>query len=250
MTAVEQHNKILIVDDDELLHERAGEFFRANGYVCAKLTDPSGVLEKLAAFKPDILLLDVMMPGEDGFSALVRIREVSKVPVIMLTAKGQETDRIVGLELGADDYMPKPFSPRELLARIKAVLRRVHDPEGPKKAALSDDEGSAVTLAYSSGEVRSGSYVLDTRKQTLSYGGNTASLSTSELCILHTFMTRPGEVFSREQLMLTAFGSDEHSTTRSVDVHVSRLRSLLRDLGETSTRIRTVWGTGYCWLGE
>jgi len=208
------------------------------------------ILETLESFKPDILLLDVMMPDEDGFSVLLRIKEVSKVPVIMLTARGKETDRIIGLELGADDYLAKPFNPRELVARIKAVLRRVNDQDGPRADAEREAEEASVTVAFSSGQILAGSYVLDTKRQTLSLGSAATTLSTAELCILHAFMTRPGTVLGREQLMSLAFGSDGHSSARSVDVHISRLRALLRDLGETSTRIRTVWGSGYCWLEE
>ena len=245
--------KILIIDDDERLHDRVQEFLHANGYACGKLTGGSVVLEMLESFQPDIILLDVTMPGEDGFSVLLKIRAVSKVPVIMLTARGEETDRIIGLELGADDYLPKPFNPRELLARIKAVLRRAEpQPEGRKTEAVSEleDAASAMDIAFATGKLTVGPYTLDTKVQTLSRGRNTTSLSTSEMCLLHAFITRAGVVLSREQLMVLAFGSDEHSTARSIDVHISRLRALLRDLGEESTRIRTVWGAGYCWIEE
>ena len=248
----ENMKKILLIDDDELLHDRAGEFLQANGFHCGKLTEPSKALEKLTAFQPDIVLLDVNMPEEDGFSVLLRIRTVSKVPVIMLTARGVDTDRIIGLELGADDYLAKPFNPRELVARIKAVLRRTEaaDDAGGAASRREEDEPSSLAVAFSAGEVRLGSFVLDTRRQTLSLRNNTASLSTAEMCLLHVFMTRAGTALGRDQLMQFAFGNDEHATARSVDVHVSRLRALLRDLGETATRIRTVWGTGYCWLEE
>ncbi|SBW07728.1 Response regulator receiver [uncultured delta proteobacterium] len=247
--------KILVIDDDERLHERVQDFLHANGYTYIKLTGGADVLHTLETYRPDIVLLDVMMPGEDGFSVLLKIRGASKVPVIMLTARGEDTDRIIGLELGADDYLAKPFNPRELLARIRAVLRRAEPQENgaarePAPEHEDAESASAVNVAFSAGEVRVGSYVLDTRRQTLSRGKNTTSLSTAELCLLHAFMTRVETVLGREQLMLLAFGSDEHSTARSIDVHISRLRALLRDLGEPSTRIRTVWGSGYCWIGE
>lgn len=244
--------KILVIDDDERLHERAQEFLQANGFQYGMLSGGADVLEKLEQFQPDIVLLDVMMPGEDGFSVLLKIRDASRVPVIMLTARGKDTDRIIGLELGADDYLAKPFNPRELLARIRAVLRRSGTPGDAREAEETPEaeEASAVAVAFASGRILAGEYALDTKRQTLSRRGSTTSISTSELCILHAFMTRPGTVLSREQLMVLAFGSDAHSTARSVDVHISRLRALLRDLGETSTRIRTVWGAGYCWLEE
>lgn len=243
--------KVLMIDDDVLLHERAGEFLESNGFLCGTLADPRKALETVQSFQPDIVLLDVTMPGEDGFSVLLKLREHCTVPVIMLTARGQDTDRIIGLELGADDYLAKPFNPRELVARIKAVLRRSEPPAGEEPAERRDAEGTnAITAAFSAGEIRVGSYRLNTRQQTLSFRENTSPVSTAELCILHAFMTRAGVVLGRDQLMSYAFGSDEHATARSVDVHISRLRTLLRDLGETETRIRTVWGTGYCWIEE
>jgi len=242
--------KILIIDDDKRLHERVREFLQANRYECASLMGGGAVLETLDVFRPDIVLLDVMMPGEDGFSVLLKIRGESKVPVLMLTARGEDTDRIIGLELGADDYLAKPFNPRELLARIRAVLRRSEPLENTRDKDEVDDSSSALHVAFSSGMIRRGSYILDTKRQTLTFGSTTTSLSTAELCLLHAFMTRAGTVLSRDQLMVLAFGSDEHSTARSIDVHISRLRALLRDLGETASRIRTVWGSGYCWIEE
>ena len=246
----EGRKRVLIIDDDERLHERAGEFLQANGFVCGKLTDARGALEMLQSFQPEIILLDVTMPYEDGFSVLLKIREHSGVPVIMLTARGLDTDRIIGLELGADDYLAKPFNPRELVARIRAVLRRSDSPPAEEPAAGQETGETAIAVAFSAGEIRLGSYLLNTRHQTLSFHGNTTPVSTAELCILHVFMTHAGVVLGRDQLMQFAFGSDDHATARSVDVHVSRLRTLLRDLGETATRIRTVWGTGYCWIEE
>ena len=242
--------RILIVDDDERLHERVREFLEVNGYVCRGVTGGGGVLKELADSPPDIVLLDVMMPGEDGFSTLLKIRGVSKVPVIMLTARGDDADRIIGLELGADDYLAKPFNPRELLARIRAVLRRTEDRDACKPDDEREEEQrpSAVEVAYASGSLTVGSYTLDTKRQTLSLGSSTVSLSTAEFCLLHAFLRHAGQVLGREELMVLAFGSDEHSNARSIDVHISRLRALLRDLGETGTRIRTVWGTGYCWI--
>ena len=141
---------------------------------------------------------------------------------------------------------------QKVLARIKAILRRTETPEDGGSAAThrDEDEPSALAVAFSAGEITLGSYSLDTRQQTLSFRNKTASLSTAEMCILHAFMTRAGIALSRDQLMSFAFGNDGHATARSVDVHISRLRALLRDLGDTSTRIRTVWGVGYCWLEE
>lgn len=248
--AAEKQTIILAVDDDLRLHERAREYLESRGFCYRGLEGGEKVVESLAAFKPDIVLLDVMMPGEDGFSVLLKIRECSTVPVIMLTARGTETDRIIGLELGADDYLAKPFNPKELEARIKAVLRRSGGAGGAAAPAVEAAPDDAAADAFAQRHIRAGGYALDAKEQTLSFGGNTATLSTSEFFLLRAFMTRPDKVLSREQLMQIAFGSDEHATSRSIDVHISRLRALLRDLGEQGTRIRTVWGAGYCWLED
>lgn len=242
--------RILLIDDDESLHERMQDFLQANGYACRNLMSGDGVLQELAASPPDIVLLDVMMPGSDGFSVLLQIRGVSKVPVIMLTARGEDADRIIGLELGADDYLPKPFNPRELLARVKAVLRRTDERDGTRQKEEDSQRPSAVGAAFSSDSLTVGSYMLSTKRQTLTLRSSTTSLSTAEFCILRAFLRHAGQVLGREELMVLAFGSDEHSSARSIDVHVSRLRALLREIGEDGTRIRTVWGSGYCWVEE
>jgi DNA-binding response OmpR family regulator len=157
----------------------------------------------------------------------------------------------VGLELGADDYLPKPFNPRELLARIKAVLRRTTNGDTAySDEAVAIHHDSAVSTAFSSKMVKEGSYTLDTRHQNLCRGAKTVSLSTTEFCVLHAFMTHAGEVLAREQLQVLAFGRDDYASPRNIDVYISRIRGLLRQLGENSVRIRTVWGTGYCWIKE
>lgn len=244
--------KILVIDDDERLQGAAKDFFQSHGFEVHALMSGKAVLEGLELYQPDIILLDVMMPGEDGFSVLRKIRSASSVPVIMLTARGEDTDRIVGLELGADDYLPKPFNPRELLARIKAVLRRfAPEAEGAERKTQSPQErppASAVSSAYASQEVREGAYVLDSRRQSLSRGEKRAALSTAEFCILHALMTHAGTVLGREQLLVLSFGRDDYSSPRNIDVYISRIRSLLRRLGERTVRIRTVWGAGYCWI--
>lgn len=253
---MESSKKILIIDDDMRLQSAVMDFMLANGYEGRSLSSGKAVFEALEQYTPDIILLDVMMPGEDGFSVLRRIRSVSTVPVIMLTAKGEDTDRIVGLELGADDYLSKPFNPRELLARIKAVLRRSASTEiglpGPVMAENQDSrlQASSVTSAYASKTLVEGPFVLDTKQQSLSRNGKTIELSTTEFCVLYAFMTHMGVVLSREQLQVLAFGRDDYASPRNIDVYISRLRAILRQLGEESVRIRTVWGTGYCWIKD
>ncbi len=237
----ERKARVLIVDDDERLKDVVAEFLENYGYEISRLSSGKGLAEAMERLKPDLLLLDVMMPGDDGFTVLRTLRETSKIPVIMLTACGEDTDRIIGLEIGADDYLPKPFNPRELLARIKAVLRR---------AAPSEAELAAGPVSGEAGLIRSGELALDTKRQRLSHGAESIDLSTTEFRILHAFMSRPGEVLSRERVLALAFGDDHYVSDRNIDVHISRIRALLRRLGADDARIRTVWGSGYSWVPE
>lgn len=249
----DEAKRILIVDDDERLQGALKDFLTPNGYEVHSMMSGRGVCERIEMYRPDIVILDVMLPGEDGFSALRRIRTISQVPVIMLTARGEDTDRIVGLEMGADDYLLKPFNPRELLARIRAVLRRFEQAKG-ESAPLEKKGGASSAYspgdAYSLGIIEQGSYVIDPRRQAISRGGEWLQLSTSEFCILRAFMSHPNKVLERELLMQLSFGKDGTANTRNIDVYISRLRGMLRQLGEQSVRIRTVWGSGYCWIGD
>lgn len=231
--------RVLMIDDDERLQDVVAEFLENYDYSVSRLSSGAGLAQALRDERPDILLLDVMMPGDDGFTVLRALRERSSIPVIMLTACGGDTDRIIGLEIGADDYLSKPFNPRELLARIKAVLRRTAPQTVENNTAGAHD-----------GRIRTGSYVLDTRRQQLERGESRVELSTTEFRILHAFMSRPGEVLSRERVLGLAFGDEHHVSDRNIDVHISRIRALLRRLGDADTRIRTVWGAGYSWVGE
>ena len=229
--------KILLIDDDLRLQAVIMDFFLPYGFAVETLPSGEHVDETLLKFSPDIILLDVMLPGEDGFSILKRIRSAHATPLIMLTARGEDTDRIVGLEMGADDYLPKPFNPRELLARIKAVLRR---------AASEPAEGPASTKK----QICSGEICLDLTKQTISYKGESFGLSTTEFKLVKAFMSNAGMPLSREKLLNLVFGKDYFVSDRNIDVHISRIRSLLVKLGVEKNTIRTVWNTGYCWVGE
>ena len=229
--------RVLMVDDDKRLQDVVREFLENYGFEIFLLPSGAGLREKIADVQPDILLLDVMMPGDDGFAVLRSLRETSRIPVIMITACGEDTDRIIGLEIGADDYLPKPFNPRELLARIKAVLRRASSAEETEK---SDDDTF----------IRTGSYCLDTKRQKIARGEQSVELSTTEYRILLAFMSRPGEVLSRERVLSLVFGDDHYVCDRNIDVYISRIRAILRNLGETETRIRTIWGSGYSWTEE
>jgi DNA-binding response OmpR family regulator len=231
-------NRVLIIDDDEKLCTLLKEYLKNNGFDALFISDGSRALESLAKESPDVVILDVMMPGKDGLEVLREIRKDHTVPIIMLTAKGEDTDRIVGLELGADDYLAKPFNPRELLARMRAVLRRVGrgpDLDNPKRDDLM---------------VRAGGIVLNRAKQTVVAEGAEFDLSTAEFRILEVLMRHPNTVLSRDQLMTLARGRDFTAFDRSIDVHISKLRTKLESDPRAPSRIKTVWGTGYMFVDD
>ncbi len=240
--AIMEDKKIMLIDDDKRLHEGIQDFLGPNGFKIHSLFSGHGASEELIKIHPDILLLDVMLPGGgDGFSVLREIRKISEIPVIMLTARGEETDRIVGLELGADDYLPKPFSLRELLARIKAVLRRSTPHEATPVSYAPEDKD---------GKIQVGPFTLDHKRHCLHWHDKSVALSTSEVIMLQAFMEHKGEVLSRDQILSLAFGDAYCAGDRNIDVHVSRLRSLLRGLDQSLCPIRTIWGKGYRWAED
>ena len=228
--------KVLIVDDDDKLRKLLKEYLGGYGYQVRTLSDGSGVLQKLQEDSSDIVILDVMMPKKNGLEVLQDIRRESKVPVIMLTAKGEDADRIVGLEMGADDYLPKPFNPRELLARIKAVMRRIAPDEEPESEGDEDLR------------IRAGSLVLNKARQTVLVEGNEMELSSTEFKILKALMERPNTILSRDQLMTLARGRDFMAFDRSIDVHISKLRAKVETDHGSQKRIKTIWGTGYMFV--
>ena len=229
---------ILIVDDDAKLRELLDEYLASYGFEVLLLPDGSTVLKTIQLKAPDLVILDIMLPDRDGLEVLREVRMQSQIPVIMLTAKGEDADRIVGLELGADDYLPKPFNPRELLARIKAVLRR--QPLTNKKAT-KDREDLLV---------RVGGMVLNKAKQTLVVEGKEVELSSTEYKLLEVLMTHPNNVMSRDRLMSMARGKDFMAFDRSIDVHISKLRAKLETDPRKPKRIKTIWGTGYMFVDE
>ena len=242
--------RVLVVDDDDRLQSVVREFLEGFGFEVFSLSSGKGINEEIEKNQPDIVLLDVMMPGADGFTVLRGLRDTSKIPVIMLTAKGDDTDRIIGLEIGADDYIPKPFNPRELVARIKAVLRRAPGPETAAPASSQAESTQSREQEDDPLTIKLGSYTLDARRQKLSRAGQPLELSTTEYRIIHAFMSHPGEVLSRDKVLSLVFGDDHYVCDRNIDVYISRIRGLLRKLGEKNTRIRTVWGAGYSWVPE
>ena len=225
-------DKILIIDDDAQLTELLNEFLSSYKYtVIAKHTPEEG-LKHLEKKEVNVIILDIMLPGMDGFQVLRKIRENISTPVIMLTARGEVTDRIVGLELGADDYLPKPFEPRELLARIQSILRRIH---------------SAAAIVE---HVKFMGMSVDKTKQEVLLDDQLISLSTTEYDALLLFIEHSNETLDREFLVENLRGISWQSYDRSVDVLVSRLRS---KLGETPTHtrfIKTIHGVGYKFIGE
>jgi len=228
--------RILLVDDDEKLRRLLKEYLEGYEFQVFTLADGEAVLNTIRKESPELVILDVMLPKKDGLEALKEIRAVSRVPVIMLTAKGEEADRVVGLELGADDYLPKPFSPRELLARIKAVLRRL---EPGVKATAGGSEGLRV---------EAGNLVLDKARQMLLIEGKEVQLSSTEYRVLRVLMENPNRVLSRDQIMTLAQGKDFMAFDRSIDVHISKLRAKLESDPRSPKRIKTIWGSGYMFV--
>jgi two-component system phosphate regulon response regulator OmpR len=228
--------RVLLVDDDEKLLNLVKEYIEGYGFRVLTLPDGSAVLNTIAAESPDIVILDIMLPGKDGLDVLKEIRAEHSVPVIMLTAKGEGADRIVGLELGADDYIPKPFNPRELLARIRAVLRR------PLQLDDVEARGDKPKL------IKVGGISLNTAKQTLLVDDKEVELSSTEYKILEALMKRPNVVMTRDQLMNLARGRDFMAFDRSIDVHISKLRAKLKPFPGYRQCIKTVWGTGYMFV--
>ena len=224
--------KILLIDDDEKLGELLATFFERFDMDLVAATHPDEGLRQLEAAKPDLVILDVMLPGQDGFEVCRTIRRSSTIPIIMLTARGEVTDRIVGLEIGADDYLPKPFEPRELVARIQNILRR------------SADRRS------SDGPLKFGDLTIDLERRTAELAGESIELTTMEYQLLVLFVENPGRTFTRDEILNELRGIDAQLFSRSVDILVSRLRQKLQDTTKQPRYIKTVWGTGYIFIGQ
>jgi DNA-binding response OmpR family regulator len=238
--AISDTTHILVIDDDIRLQDSLRVFLAPNGYEVSALFDGRNIEDSLRMLSPDIVLLDVMFPEEDGFSILRRIRAVTHVPVVMISARGDGFDKAFGLDQGADDYISKPFIPQELLARIRAVLRRV--PKG--------QPGEARLAKYTKKLLTTGSITLDHERQMIVRLERKKDLSPAEFSLFYTFMVNVNQVLSRDELLSQAFGSDYCVNDRNIDVHISRLRKILRELGDEEIRIRTVWGRGYAWASE
>ena len=230
-------NKILIIDDDARLAEMLRDYLSEGGFLVE--TRHSGAAGIEAATRPatshcadsrgySAVILDIMLPDIDGLEVCRRLRAHSDIPILMLTARGEDTDRIVGLELGADDYLPKPFNPRELLARLKAILRRRGDP----------GRGDSTMLRFGRLEIDAGS-------RSVRIDGEARILTSYQFDLLHILAQHAGRILSRERLMDLARGEELEAFDRSIDVHISRLRAVLEDVPAQPRRIITVRGAGY-----
>jgi DNA-binding response OmpR family regulator len=217
-------NTILVADDERNILQLARLYLGNEGFRVEEAQDGRQALEKVRSTNPDLVILDVMMPEMDGLSVCREIRKTSSVPVIILTARGDDVDKIVGLEIGADDYVTKPFNPRELVARVKAVLRRT-------QSAIQTDTALEV------GDIR-----LDPARREVTVGGRQVTLRAKEFDLLAAFMRHPGLVMDRERLLSLVWGHDFYGDTRTIDVHVAWLRE---KLSGATARIQTVWGVGY-----
>ena len=217
-------NTILVIDDDRNILAIIEMYLKKEGYDVVTCERGDTAIEAFRRAAPSLVVLDVMLPGMDGWEVLAKLREESSVPVIMLTAKGDTTDRIQGLDLGADDYMAKPFEAKELIARIKAVMRR----------SGSAEEEKCVTFPNLSISLDNYSVTLD---------GRQVEMPPKEIELLYFLAARPGKVFTREQLLEQVWGFDFFGDSRTVDVHVKRIREKLGERSEW--QIKTVWGVGY-----
>ncbi|MEG2353180.1 MAG: response regulator transcription factor [Clostridium sp.] len=217
--------KVLIVDDDENIGEVIKIYLQNLGYDTLSAYDGKEALEKFSSYKPNLIILDVMLPYMDGLDVLKQIRKESEIPVILLTAKGDTFDKVLGLELGADDYMVKPFEPKELTARVKAVLRR-----------YNADNTTRDTLTFED-------LVIEISSYNVIYKGKEVKMPPKEFELLHYLANNKNKVFTREQLLCEVWGYDYPGDSRTVDVHIKRLREKLQ--GTTSWQIETVWGVGY-----
>jgi two-component system alkaline phosphatase synthesis response regulator PhoP len=224
---------VLIVDDEQNIIELARMYLEQAGFTVISASDGATALERIFAEMPNFIVLDLMLPEVDGWEVCKRVRARSETPILMLTARDDDVDKIVGLELGADDYMTKPFNPRELVARIRAILRRI----GPSQPV--EDEAA----------VRINDLLIDPARREVSTGEVKIPLRVKEFDLLLTLAQHQGFVLTREQLLEIVWGFDFYGQTRTVDVHVAHVRSKLAAAG-SRTNIETVWGVGYKLVAE
>lgn len=224
--------RVLIVDDDANIAELISLYLTKECYETKIVGDGEEALKEFPVFKPNLVLLDLMLPGIDGYQVCRELRTTSQVPIIMLSAKGEIFDKVLGLELGADDYMIKPFDSKELVARVKAVLRRYQT--GPVAAAADKQQGEFVEYP---------DLVVNLTNYSVLYKGHSVEMPPKELELLYFLASSPNQVFTREQLLDHIWGYEYIGDTRTVDVHIKRLREKIKD--HESWALTTVWGIGY-----
>jgi DNA-binding response OmpR family regulator len=239
------NQRILVVDDDPTVTEVVAGYLDRAGFAVDTAPDGPGALARAAANPPDLVVLDLMLPGIDGLQVCRRLREAGPVPVVMLTARGDEEDRILGLEIGADDYVTKPFSPRELVLRVASVLRRA----GDRGDAGAGGAGGGAVGGGGGGVLRGGGITLDPAARTAADTRGPLRLTLREFDLLAHFLRHPGTAFSREELMSRVWGWD-FGDLSTVTVHVRRLRHKVEADPARPRLITTVWGVGYRFDGE
>lgn len=228
-----EKRRILIVDDDENIAELISLYLIKECFETSISLNGEDALNQFKAYQPDLILLDIMLPGIDGYDVCREIRKSSNVPIIMLSAKGEVFDKVLGLKIGADDYMIKPFDSNELVARVQAILRRVEQNE-VQKSEKEEKDSECVKID---------GLVVNLTSYSVEYNGNMIEMPPKELELLYFLASRPNQVFTREQLLDKIWGYDYIGDTRTVDVHVKRIREKIKD-GE-NWAIATVWGIGY-----
>ena len=228
--------KILVVDDEVDIVDFIDDYLTGEGYEVIKAYDGVEALDKIRQNLPDLVVLDVMLPGLDGFEVCKQMRTESTVPILMVTAKDTDVDKIVGLEIGADDYMPKPFNPRELVARVKAILRRTYRQD-------YQSHSQTVTLKHKD-------LSIDAERRMATIGHRQLELTMKEFDLLLFLMRNPGHVYSRDHLLDYVWGQDSFVGARTVDVHIRRLREQIETDASQPQYIKTVWGVGYKFTDE
>ena len=228
--------KILVVDDEVDIVDFIGDYLMGEGYEVVEAYDGVEALDKMRQDQPDLVILDVMLPRLDGFEVCKQMRAESTVPILMVTAKGSDVDKIVGLEIGADDYIPKPFNPRELVARVKAILRRTYrqDYQPDNQAALLKHKDLSI----------------DIERRRVTIENRLLELTMKEFDLLLFLMQNPGHVYSRDHLLDYVWGQDSFVGARTVDVHIRRLREQIETDASHPQYIQTVWGVGYKFTDE
>jgi DNA-binding response OmpR family regulator len=228
--------KILVVDDEIDIVDFIDDYLTGEGYEVIKAYDGVEALDKMRQEFPDLVVLDIMLPGLDGFEVCKQMRSESTVPILMVTAKDTDVDKIVGLEIGADDYMPKPFNPRELVARVKAILRRTYRQD-------YQSHSQTVTLKHKD-------LSIDAERRMATIGHRQLELTMKEFDLLLFLMRNPGYVYSRDHLLDCVWGQDSFVGARTVDVHIRRLREQIETDASQPQYIKTVWGVGYKFTDE